>query len=212
MPVFRARYHDAWQEPRFVAGVTASFLLFILALGVNFWAIKQATYIAGPAVPDIILSNIPVFEVDGLFVYGTLVFALFTIAILIQKPLRIPFALHTVTLFVLIRCAFTLMTHLGSPLPSYTSDFGDAITNAFFGADQFFSGHTGMPFLGALAFWHIPWIRNVFLGATAYFVAVVLLGHIHYTIDVMSAFFITYGIYQIALRLFDKERQWFLRA
>lgn len=212
MSVFRARYKDAWHEPRFVLGVAASLFLFILALGVNFWAIKQATTKAGPAVPDIILSNIPVFEVDGLFVYGTFVFVLFTAAVLLQKPLRIPFALHALTLFVLIRCAFTLMTHLGSPLPSYTSDFGETITNAFFGADQFFSGHTGMPFLGALAFWHVPWIRNVFLAATAYFVGVVLLGHIHYTIDVMSAFFITYGIFQIALRLFKKEREWFLRA
>ena len=212
MQLVRARYQELWQDKNFVMGAIASLLLFILALGVNFWAIKQATTKAGPAVPDIILSNIPVVEVDGLFVYGTLVFALFTLSLLITHPNRIPFAFHALTLFVLIRCAFTLMTHLGSPLPSYTSDFGETITNAFFGADQFFSGHTGMPFLGALAFWHIPWIRNVFLAGTAYFVLVVLFGHIHYTIDVMSAFFITYGIYQIALRAFPRERAWFLRA
>jgi len=31
----------------------------------------------------------------------------------------------------------------------------------------------------------------------------VLLMHQHYTIDVVSAFFITYGVYKIGNRLFD---------
>jgi len=39
---------------------------------------------------------------------------------------------------------------------------------------------------------------------------VVLLGHLHYTIDVFSAFFITYGIVEIAKWLWPKEWELFL--
>ena len=85
-----------------------------------------------------------------------------------------------------------------------------SITRSFFGADQFFSAHTGMPFLGALVFWHEKYIRYTFLAAAAFFAVTVLLGHIHYTIDVAAAFFITYAIYHIALWLFPKDHAMFL--
>lgn len=200
------RYRAAFSDPRFTLSVFVSTVAFAGALFANFWAIGQATKRAGPQVPDLILSNIPVYEVDGFFVWGTALVILYTALVLLARPGRIPFALHALTLFILIRSAFTLMTHLGPPEISYTSDFGEAITRAFFGADQFFSAHTGMPFLGALVFWHIDRrIALTFLAASAYFAAVVLLGHIHYTIDVFSAFFITYGIFHLARVLFARD-------
>ncbi len=205
------RYKETWFDRHFRFSMPVALAAFVLSLLVNFWAIHQATNNASNRVDDIILSNIPVFEVDGLFVYGTFVVVAYAIAILLWQPKRIPFALHGLTLFILVRSAFTLMTHLGAPEASYVSDFGEAITKSFFGADQFFSGHTGMPFLGALAFWNLDTrVRNFFLAASAYFAVIVLLGHIHYTIDVASAFFITYGIYHLAIWLFPKEHTLFV--
>ena len=204
------RYKASWFDRHFRFSTPVAIVGFVFAMFVNFWAINQATYSAGAAVPDLILSNIPVFEVDGLFIYGTAVFAAFGLLVLLTHPKRIPFALHALTLFILIRSAFTLMTHIGAPEIAYVSDFGQTINQAFFGADQFFSAHTGMPFLGALVLWHKPVTRYIFLAGSAFFAAVVLLGHIHYTIDVLSAFFITYGIYHLALWLFPRERALFL--
>lgn len=199
------RYRDSWYDRFLRFSIPLAALAFIGALYINFWAIKVATYNAGSSVPDIILSNIPVYEVDGLFIYGTLAVLVFSIWLVFQHPARIPFALHAITLFILIRSAFTLMTHLGAPEAYYASDFGQTITSAFFGADQFFSAHTGMPLMGAFAFWDKPAVRNFFIAASLFFAVVVLIGHIHYTIDVFSAFFITYGIFQIATRLFSRE-------
>ena len=206
-----ARYRDSWFDRYFRFSAPIAVAAFIGAMFVNFWAIHQATNNASASVTDIILSNIPVFEVDGIFVYGTLLVVLVSVVMLLMHPKRIPFALHAVTLFIFIRSAFTLMTHLGPCEVAYLSDFGATITNSFFGADQFFSGHTGMPFLGALAFWGVNnKLKWFFLLSSIFFATVVLLGHIHYTIDVVSAFFITYGIYHITLWLFPRERKLFL--
>lgn len=204
------RYRAAFSDPSFAFSTAFSVVVFAGAIFVNFWAIEQATKRAGPQVPDLILSNLPVYEVDGFFVWGTVLVILYTAILLLIRPNRIPFALHALTLFILIRSIFTLMTHLGPPQASYASDFGEAITGAFFGADQFFSGHTGMPLLGAFAFWHINRrIALVFVAASLYFATVVLLGHIHYTIDVASAFFITYGIFHIAQRILPRDWELF---
>ena len=136
-----ARYRESWFDRHFRFSAPAALAAFIGALFINFWAIQQATNKASASVTDIILSNIPVFEVDGFFVYGTFAIVLISVMMLLAHPNRIPFALHSVTLFILIRSAFTLMTHLGPPEVAYVSDFGMAITNSFFGADQFFCGH-----------------------------------------------------------------------
>lgn len=207
------RYRLSWVDRCFRFSAPVAIAAFIGALFVNFWAIKQATNRASASVTDIILSNIPVFEVDQLFVYGTFLVVAVSVVMLTLNPKRIPFALYAVTLFILIRSAFTLMTHLGPPEVAYLSDFGATINNSFFGADQFFSGHTGMPFLGALAFWGVDnRLKWFYLCSSVFFATIVLLGHIHYTIDVMSAFFITYGIYHIALWLFPRERALFLSS
>jgi hypothetical protein len=209
----RRRYTESWFDKHFRFSAPLAVALFVVSLFVNFWAIHQATERASNPVTDIILSNIPVYEVDGFFVYGTFIAIAVALLFLLTHPKRIPFALHGLTLFILIRSAFTLMTHLGTPELAYTSDFGATITNAFFGADQFFSGHTGMAFLGALGFWAVDRkISYFFFLSSIYFATIVLLGHIHYTIDVVSAFFITYGIYHIALWLFPKERELFLNS
>jgi hypothetical protein len=206
----RREYRAAWQTPGYLISVLVSCLVLSAALYANFWAIDQATAEAGPQVADLILSSFPAVEVDGFFVYGTFIVVGFAILIILAQPRSIPFVLHGLTLFIVVRSGFTLLTHLGPPEASYASDFGTTITSAFFGSDQFFSGHTGMTCLAALAYWHIPWIRNTFLVAAAYFVVIVLLGHIHYSIDVASAFFITYGIYKIALWAFEREHALFV--
>ncbi len=209
-PVRIAReYRETWRTPGYIAALLISIAVLSGALYVNFWAIDRATAEAGPHVQDLILSSFPAHDVDGLFVYGTFAVIALTVLIVLARPKSLPFILHGLTLFMLVRSGFTLLTHLGPPEAHYASDFGTTITDAFFGSDQFFSGHTGMTFLAALAYWRVSWIRNVFLASSLYFVVIVLWGHIHYSIDIASAFFITYGIYQIALWAFEREHSYF---
>ncbi len=206
----RYRLYSARQG--FKSSVFFSGLTFLGSLVTVFYAIGYATESASNSVTDIILSNTPIFDVHNLFVYGTVLAAVFGVGLLLAHPKRLPFALHALALFYFVRAGFISLTHLG-PFPISvvnTFDFGTLAGRMFFGGDLFFSGHTGLAFLMALMFWHEKNIRYLFLGASAYFGAVVLLGHLHYSIDVASAFFITYGIFHIAEWLFPKDRAVFL--
>lgn len=207
--VWLRRWNEALEEPGFGISLFASAVLFFGAFLVNLYAISFATERASNNVTDIVLSNIPVVDADALFVYGTVLFTLLAIILVFSHPKRIPFALKTVALFWIIRSLFTSLTHIAPYNDIPTSEFGPRINKIFFGADLFFSAHTGMPFLGALAFWRYRGIRYILLAGSLFFAGVVLLGHLHYSIDVAAAFFITYGIFDLAKWLFPRDRDRF---
>ena len=107
-------------------------------------------------------------------------------------------------LFLLIRAVFISLTHI-APSPIDPQNPAPFLNSIFHGGDLFFSGHTGLPFLAALAFWHIPPWRMFFLASALFFGTIVLLGHYHYSIDVLAALFITHGVFQIACWLFRSD-------
>ncbi|HEY4501751.1 MAG TPA: phosphatase PAP2-related protein [Candidatus Paceibacterota bacterium] len=200
------RHKLHWPDVRLAVGSLFSFAIFLFAIFViQPYAIDFANEAATSPVGDIILSNTPVFDVGIFFVYGMFLLVLFITVLCLSHPNRIAFVLHSLTLFVLIRSAFVSLTHVGAFTTQAASDFGPAITRMFFGADHFFSGHTGAPFLMALIFWQYPALRYTFLGWSVFFGTIVLLGHLHYTIDVLAAFFITYGIFHIARWLLPRD-------
>ena len=205
------RYQHYARKQEFRLSVLYSVLLFAASVAVIYYAIGYATESASSSVTDIILSNTPVYDVDGFFAYGTIGLVAFIMLLLLAHPKRIPFTLHAMALLYFIRAAFISMTHIGAfPTPSVASGkFGVVLSHFLFGGDLFFSGHTALAFLLALIFWREKNIRYIFLGWSLFMAIVVLLGHYHYTIDVASAFFITYAIYRIAEWLFPRDRKWF---
>lgn len=213
MPRVLRRYRDHYTQSEFRRMMLFSSLFFICSMVAIFFAIGYATESASNPVTDIMLSNIPVVNVGDLFVYGSLAFVLLTILVCFSHPKHSPFILDTLALFWLIRAGFVSLTHLGA-FPTQTPinlDFnlGVVATRFMTGNDFFFSGHVGWAFLMALLFWKEKTLRYLFLAWSVFFAAVVLLGHIHYSIDVASAFFITYGIYHLALWLFPREHKLF---
>ena len=211
---FVGRYKKAFTDRRFLLAAPAAILVFTTSVVVSFYAIAYATAQASNSVTDIILSNTRIFDVDGLMVGGTILLIAFLALLVLHYPLRIPFTLYTLTLFFFIRSGFTIMTHVASyPLPTGSGlEISNSVGRFFFGfgGDLFFSAHTAVPFLMALVFWPYPALRYSLLILSAFFGVVVLMGHLHYTIDVLSAFFIAYGIYHLALWLFPRERVLFL--
>lgn len=191
---------------RLLYDIGISAVLLALSIVSNFYAGTFATQSISNPVTDIILDNIPVVNVDFIFVQGPLFMWLFVGVLIIVRPERIPFVFRSLALFILVRSGFIILTHIG-PFPIRSKfDLNGLMQSFTFGGDLFFSGHTGSPFLLALMFWKDRKLRLTFLATTAVFGVAVLLGHLHYSIDVFAAFFITYGIHDLARFLF--QRQW----
>ena len=196
-------------DRRLLYDISIAVVLLALSIVSNFYAGNFATSSVSNPVTDIILDNVPVVNVDFIFVEGPLLLWLFVGVLLIVRPERIPFVLKGLALFILVRSGFIILTHIG-PFPTRSKfDLNGLMQSFTFGGDLFFSGHTGSPFLLALMFWKEPRLRVTFLVATALFGTAVLLGHLHYSIDVFAAFFISYGIHDLARFLFRREWELF---
>lgn len=217
----RRRYRAQALDRRFILACAGSVALLAVALIINYFASIYASDSISNSVTDIILSNIPVFDVDGVFLFGPVIF--WTIAMLycLAHPGKLPFTLKSVALFIVIRSIFITLTHLGPYPDSIPFDIHVMLMHRWnlgnllafgTGGDLFFSGHTGLPFLFALMFWKDARMRLFCLASAVFFGIVVLLGHLHYSIDVLSAFFITYSIYHLAEWLFKKDRKMFYES
>lgn len=204
------KHKSYWSQKSFLFSALLAFLFLALSLSINYAAGNYATKVASNGVTDIILDNVPVMDMDGIYIYGSLLFGLFMAILLIKEPKQIPFIIKSAALFYLIRAIFLSLTHIGPILQQAPPIPGALYRNLVFGADYFFSGHTGLPFLMALSFWSNKYLRNIFLATSFIFGASALLGHYHYSIDVFAAFFITYSIFHIAKWLFAKDYKLFL--
>jgi divalent metal cation (Fe/Co/Zn/Cd) transporter len=192
----------------FTFSVVTAFLFFLISFGINFIAGTYASNVASNSVTDVILSNTRVYDVDFLFTYGILILWIPIIFICLWHPKRIPFVLKSIALFIIIRAIFISITHIG-PFPTHIDIVGNFNSIMNFTGDLFFSAHTGLPFLMALIFWQYKNIRYFCIACSIFFGTVVLLGHVHYSIDVLGAFFITYTIFHLAEILFKKDRSLF---
>lgn len=206
------KHKSQWSQKSFLFSALLAFLFLVSSLVINYAAGNYATEKASNSVSDILLDNLPIMDVDGIFIYGAILFGVFLVILLIKEPKQIPFIIKSAALFYFIRAIFISLTHLG-PIFQQAPFVSNILSrNLIFGADYFFSGHTGLPFLMALLFWNNKYLRNLFLATSFIFGASALLGHYHYSIDVFAAFFITYGIFHIARWLFAKDYRLFLSS
>ncbi len=182
------------------------FSLFLIALStvIDYNAGRYVTDVAKTQiVPDIFIDNIPPINLNFLFVYGWLS----VVVVLLAYPIifnvsKIHTTLSHFSLLTIVRSFFITLTHLETPLTAISVKFPSVLQLLKFENDLFFSGHTAIPFLGYLLFKeskikYFFLISSIIMGITA------LLTHQHYTIDVLAAFFITYGTYEIGKNLFS---------
>jgi membrane-associated phospholipid phosphatase len=181
-------------------------LLFFIFVGImNYFAGNFADRVGGVKIPDIILDNIPVFNISHLYVWGIFL----TIGLLLFYPFifRIKDFAYTFSQFsllVLIRNFFIILNHFSSPEGAINIVFPWPISAWAFNNDLFFSGHVGIPLLGFFIFKDSK-MRWVFLISAIFMGATTLLAHRHYGVDVFAALFIAYGSYSLGKFIFRKK-------
>lgn len=203
------KHRSSWANREYSMSAVAGIFYLVASLILNFFTNRYAAANQSNFVSDIILDNIPVWNVQFLVTYGAIFFIFFVVALIVEEPKRLPFIVKSVALFVVIRAVFMTLTHI-APSPDVIT-LGDSEILRFIGmnytSDLFFSGHTGFPFLLALIFWDHRKLRIAFMIISVILATSVLLGHLHYSIDVFAAYFITYTIFSMSERFFKRDYQ-----
>ncbi|TAE41749.1 MAG: phosphatase PAP2 family protein [Runella slithyformis] len=190
----------AWQDATFRKKIIQSFSASALALVILPFFFDFIQSRPGATLNDWLLPQVPAQDVSkSIFtlLWGTGVFLLWRVW---QQPkLAVPFlagyALLTYT---------RMVTILLFPLepPAGLIELADPISNQFYGQtfitkDLFFSGHTSAVFL--FAFSLVKPRERFIVGICGVLVGIlVLVQHVHYTIDVVVAPFATYLIHRLA--------------
>ena len=200
-------FTEEWSRFIFVPynflNVAISLFFLNMAYKIVQYAGTMATKNASVELTDFFLSNIP--RIDTSFIHGTLSFFLFDMRLLLFLIFikYTPFTAKALAMIVLLRAAVINLTNVGMPpdIIPINSDFT-------FGGDLFFSGHVANLFMLSLCFWNIKILRYFFMTLSIIFGVSAILGHYHYTIDVVSAPFFAYGVFVICKKLFkgDYER------
>jgi membrane-associated phospholipid phosphatase len=182
-------------------GVLLLTLAYVIDFLASFYKDSQ-TYIS---VGDLLLDHIPTINLEFMFTWVmigiTLLIFLYPI---LFRPEIVPFTIKCYAFLLYIRSFCILLTNVGPPHGFFFDSYKlgqNIIDDMIFRNDLFFSGHTAFPFLAFLIFRDRP-IKWVFLAGSILEGITVLLMHVHYSIDVVAAFFIAYGSYSICRKIF----------
>ena len=156
-------------------------------------------------VPDLILDRIkPPVDMGFLFVYGylALIIALFVYPLFLHIRM-FHIVVSQFSLLVMLRSIFIIFTHLQTPPDAVEVSFPWIFEGLSFENDMFFSGHTAVPLLGFFLFSDSK-VKYFFLAGSICMGVTVLAMHLHYSIDVLAAYFITYCSHKMGRFLLKK--------
>jgi hypothetical protein len=197
--VWGAAWRSSVFRLKFFIGLVGTIIL-LLAFPYFFQTIEQHS---GPVLHDWVLNQLPPHDVSlaiFLIIWAT---ALLLLIRARRSPVVFMLFVYGYIIVSLARMISINLLPLDPPIGLIP--LIDPISNAFYGKtyitkDLFFSGHTSTIFLMFLCFRRgtdrlIAFIGSLLVGG------LLLVQHVHYTIDVLGAFVFTYPLYWIAKRL-----------
>ena len=202
IPGLYERWKIALGSAVFRKKVLVSLLIFIAILIAfpHFFAFIESRQ--GWQLSDPLLGMIPAKDLS-IFTFSTLwLMSLFLIVRMIQQPSLAVLAIVAIDLIFVTRMVTIILFPLEPP-PGLIA-LEDPISNFFYGKGQgfitrdlFFSGHTSsMIMIGLL----LPrkWEKRLAFAAAFVVGCLVLVQHIHYSIDVLGAWVFTWFLYRLA--------------
>ncbi|QJW89293.1 hypothetical protein HNV11_07785 [Spirosoma taeanense] len=196
-------WRAAWRHPafrtKFILGLLG-ILGLLLTFPFFFQTIERHT---GPVLNDWVLNQLPPTDVSlaiFLIIWAT---ALLLLIRARRSPAVFMMFVYSYIIVSLSRMLSINLVPLDPPVGLIP--LIDPISNAFYGKtyitkDLFYSGHTSTIFLMFLCFrqW---WDRLLALIGSLIVGSLLLVQHVHYTVDVLGAFVFTYPLYWLGKRL-----------
>ena len=200
-------YKDFWTREH-VRSLVNGLILLALATIFQYYASAYVNRTPGNPAVDLFLSILPVVNLNFLIVEGALAAIALSVIFILAKPQYLLFTLKAGAIFIATRAMFIAVTHIGIYPGQINPDVGffDRIyTGLGLEAGFFFSGHTGLPLLMALILWNKKFWRYAYIILSVVFGIAVLFAHIHYTMDVLAAPYMTYGIFKMSQYFFPED-------
>jgi len=153
----------------------------------------------GTLLNDWVLAAIPAHNVSWMVFTIIWGFGLYALWRAIEKPTI--YITYVWTLFFVIVLRVLSISMIALDPPKGLVAMTDPITGIFYGEsnitkDLFFSGHTSVLYLAYLCL-ERKTDKIIALCSTVAVVALLLVQHVHYTIDIIAAFFIVYPVYRV---------------
>lgn len=201
-------YRGFWTREH-VRSLINGLILLVLAVVFQYYASAYVNRVPSNSVADLFLSILPVVNLNFLIVEGALAAIAISLILIVAKPKYLLFTIKAAAIFIATRAVFISVTHIGiypgQIGPDPTGFFDHIYTGLGLEAGFFFSGHTGLPFLMALIMWDEKLWRYAYLTLSIVFGIAVLFAHVHYTMDVLAAPYMSYGIFKMSEYFFAED-------
>jgi hypothetical protein len=201
---------DEWDaiHYRWWIGVLAGGIVFLFAaygfyMNLGWYADHRVL----PASSDWLLDRLPIVNVVPLLSWGWLALHVYAVGTaLLYYPRKLPFLFFLLGMYLCVRTVFVFLSPIGAPESILHMGELDLLFPYVVGVYTFqnefiFSGHTAMPFLFAL-FFETRLQKVLMLAGSVAMATAVLLTRNHYTVDVISAWFMGYAIFVLSERLY----------
>jgi hypothetical protein len=201
-----ATWKEAWASPlvrrQFILTLPA--LIIILIIFSRFILFIEAR--PGVTLPDPVLNLFTPRDATWIvftFIYGGTLLGVFY---LLAHPRALLVGMQAYILLMSVRMIVMYLAPFDPPygMIPLVDPFAAATTGTTLLKDLFFSGHTATLFLLFLTA-RVPMVRLIFLLCTIATGALLMLQHVHYSVDVAAAPFFAYASYRGAVRF----EQWY---
>ena len=199
LDLWKEKWQKAWNNNTFRYYLSITFALFIVVIFVYGRFLDYIEERPGSILSDPILNLFSPVEVTW-FTFGTIyISVILALVYLSQHPIYLLTALQAYILIAFARMVSMYLTPIDPPpqIIPLEDPFVQSVSSGLLTRDLFFSGHTSTLFLLYLTC-HNRIMKIIFLICTILVGILVLVQHVHYSIDVMAAPFYAYSCYKIS--------------
>ena len=195
--------HYRWWIGVLAGGIVFLFAAYAFYMNLGWYADNRTL----PVSSDWLLDRLPIVNMVPVLSWGWLALHLYAVGTaLLYYPRKLPFLFFVLGVYLCVRTVYVFLSPIGAPESILHMGELDLLFPLVAGVYTFqnefiFSGHTAIPFLFALFFETRAQKTIMLLGSLGMAVAVLLTRN-HYTLDVISAYFMGYAIFVLSQRLY----------